>query len=86
MFQETGQNPTQAPAAPPDDEATRLRRENKWSYELVTLVLIILAVAIYFILSGGLGRSNNNDLDGEINQPIISPNNINGSAGTGNLD
>lgn len=80
---------------PPDDEATRLRRENKWSYELVTLVLIVLAVAIYFILSGGFGRADN-DLDGDLNQPIIpsnsttqpvvSPGNNTGNLGNGNLD
>ena len=43
---------------PPEDERDRLLRENKWSYELVTLVLVVLAVAVYFILSGGVGTGN----------------------------
>jgi hypothetical protein len=47
---------------PPLDEKDQLIKENKWSYELVTLVLIVLAVAVYFILSGGIGRSSP-DLD-----------------------
>lgn len=97
MIDEQNQNPTQAPAAPPDDETTRLRRENKWSYELVTLVLIVLAVAIYFILSGGFNRSGTADLDGNVNQPIIPSNtttqpvvspsgNANGGVSNGTLD
>ncbi|MGL5830821.1 MAG: hypothetical protein ACRCZE_01590 [Candidatus Altimarinota bacterium] len=75
---------------PPEDEQTRLIRENKWSYELVTLVLVVLAVAVYFILTGGIGEGGNTDLENsnsnntETTQQIIPPNN--GGVSSGNLD